>query len=334
MDAGVLLGGHDRRDARILRMTGPRIGLVTPAYNQAQFLGATVDSVLCQDESVEYLVIDDGSSDETLAILESYGEKLTWRTRANRGQTATINEGWTTINADVLGWLNSDDTLLPGAISWVAKFFSDHPDVDVVYGSTVFTDSHGTPLGPPRGRPFDYKVFLSRAENPIPQPSAFVRRRVVSNIGLLDESLQYFMDWDFWLRAGVTHSIVHVPVPLSTYRLHAGAKGESSMGRYAPELLRVYEQFFDSPLCTTELRAMRGEAMLHAAITSAGYLYRSGNVSDARHQVFELALGSPMKVVRFRALRKMIFFAFGHTRAYSLLRRVRSFGGFGNTAIA
>jgi len=107
-----------------------RLALVTPAYNQAQFVSDTVNSVLAQDVPIEYLVIDDGSTDGTREVLAGFGDSIRLISRANRGQTATINEGWRRTTAPILGWLNSDDTLLPGAARLAIDYLADHPDVD------------------------------------------------------------------------------------------------------------------------------------------------------------------------------------------------------------
>src|SRR5712664_4752807 len=117
------------------------VSVVTPTYNQAAFLRDTVESVLSQDyPAIEYQIIDDGSTDETPRILEEYSGRARIERHQNRGQTPTINKGWERATGDILTWLNSDDTFLPGAVSAAVKYFAEHPDVGIVFGDTLFTN--------------------------------------------------------------------------------------------------------------------------------------------------------------------------------------------------
>src|SRR4030095_9000889 len=127
--------------------TLPTVSIVTPAYNQAEFLRDTIESVLAQDyPNIEYVVLDDGSTDETPNILAEYGDRFRWETHANMGQTATINKGWAMTSGEIVTWLNSDDTYLPGAVSKAVDFLQRNPDVGVVYGDTLTTEADGTPF--------------------------------------------------------------------------------------------------------------------------------------------------------------------------------------------
>ena len=161
-------------------MSGPLVSIVTPAYNQAAFLRDTVESVLSQDyPSIEYRVLNDGSTDETEAILREYEGRLEWETHPNMGQTPTINKGWDLATGDILIWLNSDDTLLPGAVSAAVSYLQAHPETGIVYADTLFTEPDGSPIERNAAQPrFDYERFVVECHNPIPQPSAFVRRSV------------------------------------------------------------------------------------------------------------------------------------------------------------
>ncbi len=192
----------------------PLVSVVTPTYNQAAFLRDTLESVLSQDyPRIEHQVIDDGSTDATPKILAEYQGRVLVEHQENRGQTPTINKGWERAKGEILTWLNSDDTFLPGAVSKVVAYLRRNPDVSIVFGDTLFTRYDGTPIE--RSKPlseFGYDKFVLECENPIPQPSAFIRRSVIEDIGTLDPSFYYFMDWDFWLRAGLQHRIAYFPV--------------------------------------------------------------------------------------------------------------------------
>ena len=190
------------REPALLSMK-PLVSIVTPTFNQATFLRATIESVLEQDyPHIEHLVIDDGSTDETRSVLESFGSRVRWWSRPNRGQTPTINEGFKACRGDIVTWLNSDDTLLPGAVSWAVSALERHAGAGVVFGDTLFTRADGSPLNRSTAQPFDYETFVIECHNPIAQCSSFVRRLVLEETGPLDPAFYYFMDWDSLAESG------------------------------------------------------------------------------------------------------------------------------------
>src|SRR5262249_19380229 len=127
--------------------TQPLVSVVTPTYNQSAFLRDTIESVLSQDyPAIEYQIIDDGSTDETPTILSKYSERVWIESHENRGQTPTINKGWERAQGDILTWLNSDDTFLPGAVSTAVAFLKEHPEVGIVFGDTLFTNPDGSAI--------------------------------------------------------------------------------------------------------------------------------------------------------------------------------------------
>jgi glycosyltransferase involved in cell wall biosynthesis len=302
----------------------PLVSIVTPAYNQASFLRDTIESVLNQDyPCIEYRVLDDGSTDTTPAILETYTGRLLWETHSNRGQTATINKGWEQAGGSILTWLNSDDTLLPGAVSRVVAYFEKHPDVDLVYGDTLFTSADGTPLrqtGPQAE--FDYRQFVLLCTNPIPQPSAFLRRRVVERVGLLDGHYRYFMDWDYWLRAGLTCKIAYFPELLSTYRLHPESNTVSQSARVAPELEYMYERYFARDDLPPDIRRVQQQATANMYFTSGGYYMKGGDCSCAARMGVKAIRAFPGLLCRPRMLHKLAYCVLGASRLYRGMRSI------------
>src|SRR6476659_6587943 len=130
----------------------PTVSVVTPAYNQAAFLRDTVESVLSQDyPNVEYVVLDDGSTDETPQILAEYGDRFRWETQPNIGQTATINKGWSMTSGEIITWLNSDDTFYdPTSVRQAVEYLAEHSEVGIVFGDSMFTQADGTEIEPTR----------------------------------------------------------------------------------------------------------------------------------------------------------------------------------------
>lgn len=178
----------------------PRIAIVTPSFNHGHFLHATIDSVLDQAyPRLFYHVQDGASADETVDILKSYGDRISWRSEADNGQSDAINRGFKGVDCDIMAYLNSDDTLLPGALSCIGNFFEQHPDVDFVYGHRIFIDYAGSEIGraiyPAHdGEALKYAGYVA-------QETMFWRRRVWDKVGPLDTGLHYALDWDFMLRA-------------------------------------------------------------------------------------------------------------------------------------
>lgn len=212
-----------------------KISIVTPSFNQGRFIRETIESVLSQrgDFDLEYRVMDGGSTDETVDILKSYGDRIQWTSGKDNGQTAAINEGFRRSTGDIIAWINADDFYLPGALQSVASAFQSHPDADWLIGEYEMIDEEGRRT---RTIHSSYKNFLIRhysyrlllTENVCPQPSVFFRRRVLQDVGFLSEQEFYVMDYDFWLRLGDRGDPVIVPRPLSRFRFHSGSKTQNS----------------------------------------------------------------------------------------------------------
>jgi glycosyltransferase involved in cell wall biosynthesis len=296
----------------------PLVSVVTPTFNQAAFLEDTIESVISQDyPAIEYQVIDDGSTDDTPKILGKYEGRFWIERHENQGQTPTINKGWQRSQGEIITWLNSDDTFLPGAVSTAVTYLRNHPDVDIVFGDTLFTDQAGKPLERSGKRfEFEYEQFVRLCHNPIAQPSAFIRRSVIEDIGLLDPSYYYFMDWDFWLRAGINHRIQYFPELLSTYRLHAESKTVAETSRAAPELEYMYRKFFARTDLPARVRSLEQEAMVNMLITSGGYHLEGGNRKAATQAALRALRSYPSYFSRPSALHKLFYLICGGSSIY------------------
>jgi GT2 family glycosyltransferase len=214
-----------RRYAEIWSYTPtPRFAIVTPSLNHADFIKATIDSIFDQHyPAVDYLVKDAGSTDGTIAILQSYGARLRWLSEPDQGQAHAVNVGFRHVQGELMAWLNSDDMLAPGALVTVAKFFQANPEVDIVYGHRIFVDHAGCEIGRAVLPPHD-GAALRRADY-VPQESLFWRRAVWERLGGLDESFHYALDWDFLLRAqSAGFQIARLPRFLGCFRIHERQK--------------------------------------------------------------------------------------------------------------
>ena len=183
-----------------------KISIITPSYNQGEFIGRTLESVAVQRETLpqsvelEHIVMDGGSNDSTVSVLEKFQPSVRWTSERDKGQTDAVNKGIRATNGEIVGWLNSDDVYYPGAVKKVVAYFDAHPDVDLVYGMADHIDRNDHPFEAYPTEPWNFERMVQTCF--ICQPALFFRRRVFEKYGLLDESLNYCMDYEYWLRLG------------------------------------------------------------------------------------------------------------------------------------
>jgi glycosyltransferase involved in cell wall biosynthesis len=205
----------------------PRISIVTPSYNQTQFLEETIRSVLMQGyPNLEFLVLDGGSQDDSLEILEKYSPFLSyWHSQKDKGQSDAINQGLRMATGDIVAWINSDDTYLPGVFERIVTLF-DRKDMQVVYGCAYFIDEESKIVGEYPAGPIhsDWRRFRYWRGWPIPQPTVFVRRGLLEQFGYLDTSLHYALDYDLLIRLSCHMKLYFLDTPLANYRIHTHSK--------------------------------------------------------------------------------------------------------------
>ncbi len=221
----------------------PTISIITPSFNQAQFLEATMRSVLEQDyPHVEYIVVDGGSTDGSVELIKKYADQISWWvSEPDQGQTEAINKGFAQASGDILAWLNSDDTYEAGAVTEAVAFLQAHPKVGLVYGDTNFIDADGQIIGKFNARQTSLKR-LRRGGVYIPQQAAFWRADLWRQVGPLDPSFYFAMDYDLWVRLASVTEIRYTPQLWANFRLHGEAKTIASDERCWPEMLRVHHR--------------------------------------------------------------------------------------------
>jgi glycosyltransferase involved in cell wall biosynthesis len=217
--------GHPPRDHPAVNDENdlPLVTVVTPSLNQGRFIRETIESVLTQSyPRVEHVVMDGGSTDETMSILESYGDRLAWVSAPDGGQASAINTAWRRARGTILAYLNSDDTYRPGAIEAAVAGLRAHPEAGAVYGEGYHVDEAGSVIGRYPTEPFDPARL--RVTCFICQPTVFLRRDVVERVGYLDQSLRYCMDYDLWIRLARVSRFVYLPEYLANTRVHPETK--------------------------------------------------------------------------------------------------------------
>jgi glycosyltransferase involved in cell wall biosynthesis len=178
-----------------------KFSVITPSFNQGRFIGRTLASVVQQSGAqIEHMVVDGGSTDETVEVLGRFDAGVRWVSERDRGQTDAINKGIRATSGDVIGWLNSDDIYYDGAIAAAAAFLANRPDVDVVYGLADHIGADDEYLEDYPSEPWRLERLKETCF--ICQPTIFFRRRVVEQFGMLDERLHYCMDYEYWIRLG------------------------------------------------------------------------------------------------------------------------------------
>jgi len=211
----------------------PKISIITPSFNQGQFIEETIQSVLNQKyPNLEYIVIDGGSTDNTLDVLKKFEGKLKWISEKDKGQSDGINKGFKMATGDIVAWLNSDDYYLPGALHEVARFFIKNPKAQWVTGDYKIINAEGKEIQ-------KYIVWYKRLlrlfptfgmlsfANYIIQPSTFWKSNLLKRVGLLDLKLHFEMDYEYWLRMFQQEKLHVLKKRLSAFRIHKNSKGGS-----------------------------------------------------------------------------------------------------------
>ncbi|WP_417897205.1 glycosyltransferase family 2 protein [Bacillus haimaensis] len=209
----------------------PLVSVVTPSYNQAKFIAETIDSVLSQDyPNIEHIVIDGGSTDGTLEILKKYRKQYSnfhFVSEKDRGQSHAVNKGVRKANGEIIGWLNSDDTYLPGAIRKAVNHLNEQQSQALCYGKANFTDDQNKPIRLYPVEPYSLDRLFQACI--ICQPAAFFRKKIFMDVGGVDEDLYFCMDYDLWMRIAKKYPIGYIDDFLANSRLHDSAKTVKDM---------------------------------------------------------------------------------------------------------
>lgn len=226
----------------------PRISIVTPSYNQGQFIEQTIRSVLLQNyPNLEYIIIDGGSTDNTVETIEKYEQYITyWVSEPDRGQSHAINKGFARCTGEIMAWLNSDDLYLPSALKTIARIFSERPNIDLVTGAGISYQEETKEAIPIRacGTGIYPTTALMLAQHGcIAQHSTFWRRSTWQQLGSIREDLHYAMDQEFFLRCCDAKCKFYLTAePLAVFRQYSGQKTACG-NRYVEDSDRVIAEF-------------------------------------------------------------------------------------------
>jgi len=221
-----------------------KVSIVTPSFNQGQYIGRTLQSVASQaGAEIEHVVFDGGSRDNTVEVLKNFSPPVRWVSKKDKGQADAVNQGIRATDGEILGWLNSDDIYYPGAIARVVEFFDQNPDIDVVYGMADHIDLEDKAFESYPSGPWDFERLKETCF--ICQPALFFRRHVVEKHGLLNESLNYCMDYEYWLRLGKAGvRFAYLEEKLAGSRLYAENKTLGARVKVHEEINDMFKKSF------------------------------------------------------------------------------------------
>ena len=224
----------------------PRVSIVTPSYNQGQFIEETIRSVLLQGyPNLEYIIMDGGSTDGSLEIIRKYESWLThWESKRDKGQSDAINQGWQLCSGEIMAWINSDDYYLPRVLNRIAESFVKNPYMGLIYGNIQIVINQGKPSAPIKYRASTEKML---GELIIPnQPACFFSSNLLAVVGWLDTSLHYVMDVDLFVKLMSNAPWYYIPYPLAVFRIQDMSKTGTAEERFASELLIVLDNIISN----------------------------------------------------------------------------------------
>jgi len=261
----------------------PRVSIVTPSYNQVEYIEETIRSVLLQGyPDLEYIIMDGGSTDGSVDIIRKYEPWLAhWRSEPDRGQTHAINEGWEYATGEILAYINSDDYYLPGAIAAAAKGFNANPQAGMLYGTAIVIDAQGKELRIWKGQKFNLETMLT-VGSIVPQPATFFARHTLKNVGYLDEQLHMIMDYELCIRIGLHLPTVCLPATFAKFRDHSQSKTHAHYEEIAEELVHWLSTFSTPQIPPDQWRVMK-----QIMLSRVHYEWASSYLSKGREHAFK-----------------------------------------------
>jgi glycosyltransferase involved in cell wall biosynthesis len=244
----------------------PLVSVITPSYNQGDFIEETICSVLAQTyANIEYIVVDGASSDSTKKILSGYSHRLSKViSEPDNGQASAINKGIYLASGDIIGWLNSDDILYSDAIRAIVEVFVSNPEVEVVYGNVDYGTSREQIDHTIYGREFEFVAAFRRLSVPIPQQGCFWRRSALEKCGFLNEEWHYVLDRDYFIRLADRCSLAYINKTMGLFRSQQASKSVLIDIKWSHDLIRLYSSYFSSSSLLHPVYSYKSEVMAAA----------------------------------------------------------------------
>jgi glycosyltransferase involved in cell wall biosynthesis len=267
-----------------------KISIVTPVYNGARFMSQTIESILSQAGNfyIDYIIIDDGSTDNSLEIIKKYDSLVHtggWKTRClgiemryltgpNKGQSRAYNTGFGMANGDLCAWMNADDYYMPGIFEHVSKLYENDPSLDFIYGDClkIYEDGSKQPSIEPRPRPNETFESLRTRGNSF--DLCFFTKRIFDKVGPLDESLKYCMDLDFWFKVMAVGKVTYIPKTIAAFRLWSGSNTVTKQDGFTKERKLIARRYGCTIIPSKDIYSLRGKmTFLNTVKNKAPKLY-------------------------------------------------------------
>ena len=302
----------------------PNVSIIIPAYNHADYLRQSIDSVLAQDyTNLELIVIDDGSTDNTVEVLKELGNDFIWESQANEGQSNTLNKGWDLAKGDILAYLSADDVLEPNAVTAAVSALQKYPDVVATYCDFKLLDSASRLVRVVKTPEYSYEKMLTTVSCPI-GPGAFFRRSAYLKSGPWNPTFKQMPDYDFWLRLGLHGGIIRLPQVLAGFRVHEGSQTYSiASPQRAEESVQIVTNLINDKLATDLELDIKQRALASANLVSAQLHLRAGRPGSALDNIRKAWRHSPSCVFALRTLR-LLFNSLINRLAHRLLSHMRN----------
>jgi glycosyltransferase involved in cell wall biosynthesis len=264
----------------------PLVTIITPAYNRASFLDETISSVLSQDyPNLEYIVLDDGSTDHTKEVIEKYRDRIHFESHPNMGETLTVNKGFTMARGEIICVINSDDPMLSGAIRAGVQALQSDPETLAAYPDWVEIGPDSTLIDHKRLPDYDIRNMLVGFNVSI-GPGVFIRRSSIERFGMRDPQFKYVGDLEFWFRLALYGKLLHIPKPLATHRVHPSATSITHQGgRMADELVEMVHKIYSLDGVPPSIRKLRRKVLSNSH-NVATYFCGADHWARYRHKLW------------------------------------------------
>ena len=291
----------------------PLISIVTPSFNQAEFIEETIRSVLFQGyPNLDYIIIDGGSTDGSQEIIKKYEPWLSyWVSEPDNGQSHAINKGWGKAKGEIIAWINSDDVYEADAFRLVADYFEQHEDVHMLYGDCKIINEHGLITGDCPSLEFELENLICNKWF-IGQQASFFRKEAVSTVGYIDENLHLVMDWDLFVRLALNNfKIKYYQKLLARFRIWTGAKTSAQWVKSGDEKILVLNNIFSNPEYIPKISNLKKSAYGYIHLWSGTMNYLNHNSIKSAVHLVQSIMYTPKKGKDRRVIKMLINILFG-----------------------
>lgn len=271
----------------------PLVSIITPSFNQAVYLEQTIQSVLAQDyPSLEYIIVDGGSTDGSLDIIRKHANQLAWWvSEPDSGQADALNKGLQRARGEVVAWMNSDDLYLPGAVSAAVQALEANPAAGMVFGDAVTIDEKGIELNPLVFGNWGLQELMRFRI--ICQPAVFMRRNALEEAGYLDPAYHFLLDHLLWIQLAQRSPVCHVAAFWAAARHHPAAKNVSQAAGFGQEAFRILQWMHDQPDLQPQLKKDWRRIEAGAYRLNARYLLDGGQPAESLRSYLQALWRSP-----------------------------------------